>query len=150
MPEFYPPGAFYFQLSFSGINGKSDAGFQEASGISTDMETEEVMCGGENRFKYKLPGPVKFGNLILKRGLVPSGSALAKWCNDTLANGLNATITTKTITVELLDEEGDTLVSWDFVNAYPVKWSVSEFKSMENAYAVESLEFAFNYCKRNT
>lgn len=147
--SFYPPPSFYFRLSFSGISGDKDAAFQEASGIATDMETEEVMCGGENRFKYKLPGSIKFGNLVLKRGLVPVDSSLAKWCNDTLTNGLNTTITTQTITVELLDEEGNTLVSWDFVNAYPVKWNVSDLKSMENTYAVETVEFAFNYLKKN-
>lgn len=150
MAGYYPPGSFYFTLSFTGINGKADAAFQEAGGISADVEIEEVVCGGENRFKFKLPGMTKFGNLVLKRGFVTNGSALSKWCSDTLGGGLNTAIATKTITVKLLDKGGDTLVSWDFLNAYPVKWGVSEFKAMENAYVVESLEFAYNYFNQNS
>ena len=147
MPR-YPPGSFYFRLTFSGLSG--DAAFQEASGISTEMEAEEVVCGGENRFKFKLPGIAKYNNLILKRGLIANGSKIASWCNDIISGGLNDTITTRTITVALLDGNSKVLVSWDFLNAYPVKWNVSDFRSMENAYAVETLEFAFTYFKKNT
>ena len=150
MAGFYPPGAFYFTLSFSALKGNTDAAFQEVAGITADTETEEVVCGGENRFKYKLPGVMKFGNLTLKRGFITAGSGLAKWCNDIIGGGLNTAITPQTITVELLDQEGDTLVSWDFINAYPVKWGVSDFKSTENTYVVETLEFAYNYFKQNS
>jgi phage tail-like protein len=148
MATFYPPTSFYFALSFSGISTQADAAFQEAGGISMDIDTEEVVCGGENRFKYKLPGTTKFGNLSLKRGFITTGSDLAKWCQDTLGGGLIKAITPKTITVKLLDKDGKALVSWDFANAYPVKWGVSEFKSMENAYVIESIEFAYTYFKR--
>ncbi|NOS91597.1 MAG: phage tail protein [Cyclobacteriaceae bacterium] len=148
MANFYPPGAFYFAVSFTGITAKVDAAFQEASGINADLETEEVVCGGENRFKFKLPMATKYGTLTLKRGFVTGNSDLAKWCSDTLGNGLNTPIAPKTITVKLLNQQGDTLVSWDFINAYPVKWGVSEFKSTESTYVVESLEFAYNYFKK--
>lgn len=149
MPGYYPPGSFYFALNFSGITAKADAAFQEVTGINADIETEEVTCGGENRFRYKLPGITKFGNLALKRGFITSGSDLAKWCNDILTGGFASAITPKTITVKLLDKDGNILMSWDFLNAYPVKWGISDFKSMENAYVIESIEFAYNYFKKN-
>ena len=142
---YYPPPSFYFKLSFDGITGKSDAGFQEATGLSTEMEVEEVICGGENRFKYHLPKQTKYGNLVLKRGLVTSNSALAKWCIDTLGGGLVSTIQPKSITLFLLAADGKPCMTWSFTNAYPVKWNVSDFKSQENSLAVESLEFAYNY-----
>lgn len=145
---YYPPPSFYFSLAFDGISGDADAGFQEASGMSAEMETEEVANGGENNFKYKLPKAAKYSNLVLKRGLVTSGSDLAKWCETTLSGGLNAQIKTKSITLTLLNSEGDALMSWNFVNAYPVKWSISDFKSQENSFSVETLEFAYNYFKK--
>jgi hypothetical protein len=43
MANFYPPGSFYFAVSFSGISAKIDAAFQEASGINADIETEEAV-----------------------------------------------------------------------------------------------------------
>ena len=148
-PTYYPPAAFSFSLAFTGINGAIDFGFQEASGLDIEMGVEEVGCGGENRFKYRLPGVNKFKNLVLKRGLIPSNSALATWVAQILDSSLGITIKTKTITVALLDSDREKLVSWDFINAYPVKWSVSDFKSMENTYAIETLEFAYNYFKKN-
>jgi phage tail-like protein len=145
---YYPPPSFYFSLAFDGISGDADAGFQEASGISAEIETEEVANGGENDFKYKLPKAAKYSNLVLKRGLVTSGSDLATWCEDTLSGGLNAQIKTKSITLSLLNSEGDALMSWNFVNAYPVKWSISDFKSQDNSFSIETLEFAYNYFKK--
>jgi len=145
-PEsFYPPVSFSFRLTFGGEEEPGNIGFQEASGMNMEMNVEEVVGGGENRFKYRLPGVVRHNNLVLKRGLVTKNSTLYKWCKDTLENNFSSPIETKKITVALLDAKGDVLVSWDFINAYPVKWSVSDFRSMENSYAVESLEFAHNY-----
>lgn len=145
---YYPPPSFYFRLSFSGISGQADAGFQEASGISTQIETEEVICGGENRFKYKLPKVIKSDNLVLKRGLVTSNSQLATWCKNTLTSDFGTTIQPKSIMISLLGNDGKPLMSWSFVNAYPVKWSVSDFKSQENAISIETLEFAYSYFKK--
>jgi phage tail-like protein len=142
-PPGYPPVSFSFQLSFSGPNGTSETAFQEASGISMETNIEEVSSGGENKFKYRLPGVNKYSNLILKRGVVPKDAPLFNWCDQTLNQGMAQPIQPKKITVALLDAESKVLISWDFIDAYPVKWSVSEFKSMENAYAVESLEFAY-------
>ena len=144
-----PPVSFIFQLSFGGKEDTAKVGFQEASGISKDMNIEEVVCGGENRFKYRLPGVVKYNNLILKRGLATKGSLLSKWVVQTLDPGLMYPIKTKDITVALLNSHRDIIISWDFINAYPVKWEVSNFKSTESEVAIESLEFAYNFFKKN-
>ena len=141
----YPPVAFYFQLSFSGVSGKVDVSFKEASGLTMEMGTEEIAEGGNNKFKHRVPTIAKYSNLVLKRGLVPSDSEVAKWCVDTITGGLAEVITTKNIIVSLLDEKGSPLKSWSFVNAWPVKWEVSEFNSMNNEIVIETLEFAFSY-----
>ena len=141
----YPPVAFYFQLSFSGVSGKVDVSFKEASGLTMEMGTEEIAEGGNNKFKHRVPTTAKYSNLVLKRGLIPSNSEVAKWCIDTITGGLAEVITTKNIIVSLLDEKGSPLKSWSFVNAWPVKWEVSEFNSMNNEIVIETLEFAFSY-----
>jgi phage tail-like protein len=150
MPGYYPPGSFYFSLAFTDIKTKADAAFQEVTGMESELDTEEVTCGGENRFRYKLPSISKSGNLKLKRGFITSGSTLANWCSSTLNGGLNTAIAPKTITVNLLDNDGNVLNSWDFLSAYPVKWGVSDFKSTDNAYVIESIEFAYTYFKQTS
>ena len=136
---------FFFSVSFTGQSGKSDAAFQEATGLSKTLGVEEVVSGGENRFKYRLPTQVQFENLTLKRGIAPVDSPLLTWCQETLDSGLAKPIKPKNAIVKLLNSDGQPCQSWTFVNAYPVKWSVSELNSEKNALLIESIELAFNY-----
>lgn len=144
-PIYYPPVGFYFKLSITGVSNASDAGFQEVSGITAELGIEEIAEGGENRFKYRVPDRAKYSNLVVKRGLVVKNSALAQWCLTTIPGDFSAQITTKTVTVVLMDPNGNNLMAWDFINAWPVKWSVSDFKSTDDSVVVESIEFAYSY-----
>ncbi|HEY1038131.1 MAG TPA: phage tail protein [Bacteroidia bacterium] len=145
MGVYYPPVGFYFKLSFAGVTTAIDYAFQEVSGITSEMGVEEITEGGENRFKYKLPSGAKYGNLIVKRGLVTPDSQLATWCANTVGSDLSQPIAPKTINVMLMDANAQPLMIWNFINAWPVKWSVSDFKSQEGEVVIESIEFAYNY-----
>lgn len=140
MASNYPVG-FYFKLSFKG----EDAAFKEVSGISKELHLEEVTCGGENRFKYRLPTVATGQNLVLKRALITEGSELADWCASTMDDGLVNSIETHDVSVSLLDQDGYVSVMWTFYNAYPVKYSISDLKSQESEIVMESIEFAYTY-----
>ncbi|TAE00858.1 MAG: phage tail protein [Bacteroidetes bacterium] len=144
---FYPPVSFYFKVEFSGIKNSTDSSFQEVSGMEASIKTEDIVEGGENRFTYKVPVSTDYSNLVLKRGLVAAKSDLITWVKTILGSDFSARITTKKITVKLLDEKGNPLRQWDFFEAYPVKWSVSNFNAENNEIAIESLEFAYQYFK---
>lgn len=135
------PVSFYFQLSFVG----GDAAFQEVSGISKELSVEEVTCGGENRFKYKLPTTASGQNLVLRRAMMASGSQLLNWCSSCVDAGLSSAIQPHDVNLSLLDQNGQVCVMWTFYSAYPVKYSVSDLKSQENAIAIESIELAYTY-----
>ncbi|HYG53486.1 MAG TPA: phage tail protein [Flavobacteriales bacterium] len=135
------PVSFYFELSFKG----EDAAFQEVSGLSKELGIEEVTCGGENRFKYRLPTVTSSQNLVLKRALIPEGSQLIDWCASCIDEGLSGTITTHNVSVSLLAQDGSVCAMWTFYNAYPVKYSVSDFKSQDNSLVVETIELAYTY-----
>lgn len=139
-PLNYPVG-FYFELSFKG----EDAAFQEVSGISKELTTEEVACGGENRFKYRLPTTTVSQNLVLKRALITGGTQLIDWCASCIDEGLANPITTHDVSVNLLSSDGTVCEMWTFYNAYPVKYSISDLKSQENALVIESIELAYTY-----
>tara|TARA_Y100000782_G_scaffold115414_1_gene158054 strand:+ start:5794 stop:6243 length:450 start_codon:yes stop_codon:yes gene_type:complete len=145
MATTYPPVSFYFSLSFSDTSGSSDASFKEVSGITMEMVVDDITEGGVNGYKHRVPTTVKYSNLVMKRGLIPKNSAVAQWCMDTLLGGLEETIETKNIVVNLLNEDGKPLQSWSFANAWPVKWAVSDLNSMNNEIAIETLEFAYSY-----
>lgn len=136
---------FYFSLSVLNSPGDADAAFQEVSGLGAELGVEEVASGGENRFKYRLPGPVSYQNLVLKRGILPSASPLVTWCKQTMTGGMAKPIETKDLMLSLLDANGQSSMNWSFVKAYPVKWNVSDLKSQESNLLVETIELAYRY-----
>lgn len=132
---------FYFSVT---VDNES-FGFQEVTGISKQFDVEEVKSGGENRFKYRLPTIAKYENLVLKRGLIPVNSSLADWFQNTLNDGLSAPISTKDISIQLLNAKGEPTMKWTFVNAYPVKYAVSDLHSQKNELLIETMELVYNY-----
>ncbi|GGG23482.1 phage tail protein [Dokdonia pacifica] len=142
MATYYPPIGFHFKVEFSGISNKeNDHQFQSVSGLSVDLETEEIAEGGENRFKHKIPVRTKYPNLVLKRGLLID-SGVIEWCRDALEKYV---IKPVDITVSLLDEKHEPLQSWKIAHAYPVKWNVGDFNAEENKIVIETLELSYNY-----
>ncbi|WP_299767679.1 phage tail protein [uncultured Dokdonia sp.] len=142
----YPVG-FYFSIAFDDLE---QCFFQEVSGLSNEMNVEEVVSGGENRFKYRIPTVSTSKNLVLKRGMFPKTSSLLKWCEDTLEGGWSALIQTKTVKIHLLNEGGTVMMKWIFHGAYPVKYAVSDLKSQENELLIETLELAYTYFQIET
>ena len=152
---FYPPVAFAFRLQIVSVASDVDeADFQEVSGLSMEMETEAYREGRPSLYSHKLPIGPKWGNLVLKRGIVSKEHPLCQWCAQTLDVGLNNPVKPATIHVQLLapqsDESGSTgasggiLKSWTFLSAWPTKWEVSGFNAKESQVLIESLEFCYS------
>ncbi len=144
MASYYPPVGFHFKVEFQDLENKiqiNDYQFQSVSGLSVDLETEEVAEGGENRFKHKIPVRTKYPNLVLKRGLLID-SDLIEWCRDAIEN---FEIKPINLTVMLLNEKHEALLTWSVTHAYPVKWVVEDFNAEENKLVIESLELTYNY-----
>lgn len=139
MSNYYPPLGFHFKVEFANQIGEYE--FQSVSGLNVELETEQVAEGGENRFKHKLPVSTRYPNLVLKRG-IRVDSALTKWCREALED---FDIKPTNITISLLNENHEPLMTWNVVHAYPVKWSVSEFNAEKSQLAIESIELAYNY-----
>ena len=139
---FYPPVSFHFKVEFPLISsGGAETGFQSVSGLSVEMETETFKEGGENRFEHRLPVRSKYPNLVLKRGMM-TDSNVVKWCQDVF---LNMIVQPTNVVVKLLNERGEPLRTWNVVNAYPLKWNVSDFKSDDNSVVIETLELSYQY-----
>jgi phage tail-like protein len=145
--ELYPPSAFHFELVFAGTSGE-DASFQEVSGIGSEIDVQEVVEGGENRFVHRLPKGVKHPLLSLKRGIADIKSPLVKWCKTILEGDFAEPIETREVKVYLLDENQDPLRGWSFTNAYPVKWEIDSFNSTKNEVAIETIDLSYNSSNR--
>ncbi len=134
------PVVFHFKVEFSGGSDDQDNRFQEVTGLNAEVSTEEFREGGLNEYAHRMPTGAKYGNLVLKRGFVNS-SDVGTWCREAVEN---FDFEPRDVAVTLLDEEHEPLATWNFLRAYPVKWSLSDLKAQENALAVESLELSYS------
>jgi phage tail-like protein len=137
--------SFYFGVSMGLIPFVLDAAFQEVSGISKQMETEDVVSGGQNLYSYRLPGRVKYENLVLRRGVAISGAVFSLWCATTLDGYFSLPIIPAHVLVTLYNYQHVPTMAWTFVDAYPVKWSMSDLKSQENTLLIETIELTYRY-----
>ncbi len=153
MPAYYPPVGFHFKVEFQGVSGMDkdeEHRFQDVSGLSFEIETESFTEGGENRFAYKLPKRAKYPNLVLKRGML-TGSAIHDWINSAMNTFFTVVVydfKPADILITLMDEAGEPVAIWNVVQAYPLKWSMSDLNANGNTIVVETLELAYQYFKR--
>ncbi len=151
MANIYPPVSFYFRVDFDDQKLKAETSFQSVTGLSVDMQTESLKEGGENRFEHILPVRTKYNPLILKRGLLKD-SEMLKWCMEAI---LDFNIRPMDLLINLLHikrsdpqkppEGSEPLMTWKVINAWPKKWSISEFNAEQNSMAIESLELNYSY-----
>ena len=126
------------------IGSMPQAVFTEVQGLSVEIKTDDYEEGGANGFVHRLPGRVNVSNLILKRGLTKSNEFF-KWLMDVSRGNIRK----ENITLELYDYLGNPVGSWNFFNAYPVKWSGPSFTAGSNSIAIESLELAHDGLEMN-
>jgi phage tail-like protein len=133
------PVTFHFKVEFAFDSDDADTRFQEATGLTAEVTTEEFREGGQNGFAHRVPNGAKYGNLVLKRGLAVD-SKLLDWCRRAIEE---FSFEPRDVTLSLLNEEHEPLAAWSFIGAYPVKWSLSDFKAQDNALAIEALELSY-------
>ena len=71
-------------------------------------------------------------------------SAIVKWCKDAIEN---LDIKPITVVITLLNEKNEPLQTYNIVNAWPKKWSVSDFNAQESKIVVETMELSYQYFK---
>ena len=151
MSDFNPPVAFHFEVAFQGSDPDiPDTAFREVGGLETEMSTEPLQEGGENRFVHNLPKQVTHKNLTLKRALTAKDSGLVTWCKNTLEQGFGKPIKPQDLLISLLDEEAAPIATWAVTNAFPVKWITDGFDAMKNELAVETIELAYLTLERKS
>jgi phage tail-like protein len=119
------------------IDGMLFAGFSEVSGLSVEVETEDYEEGGLNEYVHKLPKRTKYQNIVLKQGLTYS-SQMWDWHQDVV----NGKIAAKSGRIVLMDHQGFPMWYWNIENAYPVKWTGTDFKADSTEVFIETLELA--------
>lgn len=121
------------------IDGISQAGFSEVTIPDVSAEPIEYREGNEATTVRKIPGLIKYSNIVLKWGITNSLD-LYKWFVDIENGKINSS--RKNISILLLDEEGNEATRWNFVQAWPTKYDAPDANAKGNEIAIETLEIA--------
>ncbi len=129
----YPLVKFHFQVDWGGTK----IGFTEVSGLDVESEVVEYREGASPEYsKIKMPGMQKYSNITLKRGTFKSDNEYFKWWNTVKLN----TIERRDVTISLLNENHEPVVTWKIKNAWPSKIQSTDLKADGNEVAIESME----------
>ena len=130
-----PLGQFNFLIE---IDGVVKGGFSEASGLTTDTNVVEYREGQEQSLTTrKLPGLMKYNNIVLKRGWTPDRS-LWEWRRKVIEGKTQRA----SGAIVLLDEARNEALRWNFTEGWPSKWEGPALNAKTSEVAIETLEIA--------
>ncbi|MEF8984280.1 MAG: phage tail protein [Bacteroidales bacterium] len=132
----YPLPKFHFEVDW-GEDRK--IAFTEVSGLDVETELIEYREGSSKEYsKIKMPGMIKYSNITLKRGTFKGDNDFFNWWNAIKLNKAPR----ESITINLLNENHEAIVTWEVKNAWPVKVQSTDLKADGNEVAVETMELA--------
>lgn len=119
--------------------GGERVGFTEVTGLESSTEVIEYREGASPvASKQKMPGMLTYGNITMKRGTIAPDSDFYNWFN---SHQFNAT-ERRDLTIKLLNESLEPVMTWRALNCFVVKYTPSELKADANEVAVETIEVA--------
>ncbi len=135
-----PYTSFRFRIEIGGI---TVAQVSEVTGLQLETETEPYEEGGVNDFVHQLPKRTKYQNITLKRGITDLDE-MWRWHQEVVDGKFKR----KDGAIILMDVTGEDKWRWNFVDAYPVKWTGPELRADSNTVAFESIELAHHGIKK--
>ena len=138
----YPLPKFHFQVEFS--DSEIEFGFTEVSGLDFETEVIEYREGNSPTYnKTKQPGLTKYSNVTCKRGTFNGDFEYFKLWKETFKfqeADDPGSIYRKTVTIKLLNEEHEPVITWVLQRAWPSKVQSTDLKADANEVAIETME----------
>lgn len=120
------------------IGAGDELGFSEVELPAGEIEVLEYREGSDRvSAARKLPGRVKYANVVLKRGIAGRMELFDWW--KAVRDGV---IERRTVTITLLDEQRNPVQRWQLRNAWPSKLDYGRLQGLGNEVAIETLELA--------
>ena len=132
----YPMPKFHFSVEWA---PGTRIGFTEVTGLTMESDVIEYREGSSPLYhKVKQPGLEKIQNITLKRGVFRNDIEFNEWMDTISMN----TVERRDVTIKLLNENHEPVITWQVLNAWPVKVQSSDLKSDGNEVAIETMELA--------
>jgi phage tail-like protein len=139
MPPKEPRPPSRFRLDLGGKEGIGN--FRECTGLDSEttvIEHTSVDANG-NPIIRKVPGALKWSNITLKRG-IDTQMELWQWRKDIVDGKIGES--RKDGTIQVVDWEGNPVMTFKFVRAWPCRYSSPGLNAGANEILVEELELA--------
>jgi phage tail-like protein len=114
------------------IDGVTQAGFAECSGLSMESDAIEYRNGNEVTHVRKINGLSKYANIVLKRGFTADKNWRKKVIDGKTERASGS--------ITLLDEARQPAIRWNFREAWPRKLDGPTLNAKTNDVAIETLE----------
>lgn len=135
MANKYPLPSYHFIVKI-GDDESENVAFSEVSGLKVETQSISYREGSNKEYlEYKMPGHKKYEKIVLKRGTMADNNLFYEWINK---NNLNTT-ERKDITISLLNEEHEAVVTWNVKNAFPVSVDFGSLNANEDKVLIESI-----------
>ncbi len=144
--EASPNPASHFRIS---IGGREVAGkFRECTGLDAEMTVIEdtVIDAQGHPFITKAPGPKKWSNITLKRG-VDGSTGVYSWYDEVAKAGPEKSRVDGFI--ELCDYSGQPIARWKFKRGWPLKYTGATLDPKSSEIAVEEVQIAHEGLERD-
>ncbi len=136
----YPVPKFHFQVEW-GPNLRM--GFTEVSGLDFETEVIEYREGTNKTYnKTKQPGLTKYADITLKRGTFEGDFDFFKQWKETYyfqEGNRTGSRFRRDITIKLLNENHEPIITWQVLNAWPSKVQSTDLKADANEVAIETM-----------
>lgn len=117
------------------IDGITQAGFMECSGLESETSVIEYREGNEANIVRKLPGLTMYSNILLKSGVTDS-KELYHWRKSVI----DGQIVRKNGSIVLLNDKREEVARWNFREGWPCRMSGPALNALEDDVAIEELE----------
>ena len=127
-----PYRAHSFRLEIDGIER---AGFRECAGIDSASALVDYREGDDALTMQRMPGLATYSAITLRWGTTDD-TELFEWRQQVV----DGKVDRRNGSVVLLDDTGTERIRWNFVEAWPSRWTGPSFNATGNEVAIEALE----------
>lgn len=126
------------------IEGVTQGAFSQCDGLQARIDVIEA-CDGNDRdvSVRKLPGRVRYDNIVLRRGYTAS-EELWTW----FKRAADGNVERKSGSVIVLDDDRTEVLRYNFFEAWPCRWKNLQLDANQSGTLVEELEIAVEKIER--
>ena len=136
----FPLPKFHYKVTMNNVV----ISFKEVSGLNQEIEKMEYRGGEEPFYSRKRSGLVKSSPVTFKKGIFNKDKALTNVINtNTDFSKYYAVGTLFETQINLLNEKGETVVTWKLHDCIPTKMSFSDFASDSSEISIEEIELDY-------